>query len=416
MADHVITGVNAAGDPYIPPLINAEYDNSSWITWTTPISQETVAPSTDFVVKFARSIDLTDMNNSNFQLLRVTQDSPLETTEVANAFETIDLVTDYNSISRELVLHLSNPISALEEYLFVVTELLDSSGNSQAEDHVILFTTSGTGTEYDVNTEFDVDQITVQDYTLVSPPLFGPQGTTSGQSITCSIPNGSRGVIATTITLSGYTALVTLTSITVNEENLDTGAVTVLTPTVTQHGTSFIVTIVLGAAPSASCLYTIDAIYATFQFFGSLAPFYVPLSDLVIFTNAPGADAVLWTRMVYLMSKEVRAMIGTEYVTYELDYVDAIRNYTKYRLLAMFCGQNTNDSFMLGELQVTTGVSSDIDYKAMMDLWESKLFGYSNVVRSVDPMAPRAQGYHHDTGYTKEYYERVHGLFDKRLF
>lgn len=415
MADHVITGVNAEGEPYIPPLLDSEYDNSSWVTWTNPDSQETVSPSTDFIVKFARSIDLTDMDNSNFKLLRVTQDSPLETVEVTDAWGTIDLTTDYNSISRELTLHLVSSISALEEYFFVVTDLLDSSGNSQAEDHVVLFTTSGSGTEYDVDTEFDIDQIQIEDYTLVSPPLF-TQGGSTGSSIICSVLNGARNVTSTVITLTGYTAAVTLSSITVNEENLDTGVTTVLTPTVTQHNTTFVVTITLDAAPSAGCLYTIDAIYTTFQFFGTLTPFYVPLSDLIIYTSEPNSDAVLWTRMVYMISKEVKAEMGEDYTTYELENADAIRNYTKYRLLAMFSGQNTNDSFMLGELQITQGVRSGVDYLAMMELWHTRLFGYSHVVRTADPMAPRAIGYDHETGYTKEYNERVYGLFDKRLF
>jgi hypothetical protein len=426
MSDHIIVVSAALGEPYVPPLIDEEYDNSFWVQWTRPESQDTVKTDSAFIVKFNRPIDLTLLTLDNFEIQRITAESPLETEAIATPFLAFDTEEDYDSLSRELVLRLSEDLPALAEFFFVVTNLQDTTGAVQTENHVVLFSTSGTGVEYDADTEFDIDQVVIEDHTLVSPPYPSGGGTSAVSTVTCSIADGTLNVASSvsTITLT-YLEAITTGDITVNEENLETGATQNLVITVSQNGTTFVATITLPnqgteAAPlyvMPNCIYTIDAIYTTFQFAGVIDPFYVPLNNFLPYTTSAVADPIGWARLVYMISCEVKARIGDNVSDYLLNEPDSVKNFTKYLILSLFTGVGTNDSFMLGELQITSGVKSNVDYKSMLDQWEAKLFGYGcRNTRVVDVVGPRAPSYHKHSEHVQRIMERAYGTFDRRMF
>jgi hypothetical protein len=424
MADHIIIVTPAVGEPYIAPLVDEEYSNNYWIQLTRPSSQDTIRTSSDFIVKFNRPIDLTMLTLDNFEIQRVTLASPLETTLVPDPFSTIDLEQDYDSLSRELVLHLSENLSGQAEYFFIIKNLLDTTGGTQADDHIVLFSTSGSGVTYDVDTEFDIDQVVIEDHTLVSPPLPGVAGG-AVSTVSCSIPDGTLNVATSTSTITlTFLEAITTDDITVNEENLATGASDNLSITVTQNGSTFIATISLpnGGTEEAplyvmeNCIYTIDAIYTTFQFTGVITPFYVPLNNFIPYTTSAQADPIGWARLVYVISCEVESRLGDNVAGYLADKPEAVKNFTKYLILSLFAGVGTNDSFMLGELQVTSGVKSNVDYKSMLDQWEAKLFGYGYITRSADVVGLRPNSYHKVSGHTQRALERCYGVYDRRLF
>jgi hypothetical protein len=279
---------------------------------------------------------------------------------------------------------------------------------------VVLFATAGTGTQYNI-VQPDIDTVIVEDHTLVGPPVYNVGST---PSVTCSILDGTLNSTAESFVLQ-YKAEVDVNAILVTEENLDTGIPTMLTCTKTQDAQTFAVTVTLPYAAKGNCLYTVSAIYSSFQFLGVLTPFFVPLSDLAIYTSAPGSDPITWARMVYIFSKEVVAMLGTDYTAALTDKAEALKNYTKYLILSMFVSQASNESFMLGELQVSSGqknaVKGGIDYPAMLLLWEKELFNAGHPTKSVDVFFPRANEFHRAHGMRRQQLERETGTFDKRL-
>jgi hypothetical protein len=394
--DHLILGTEALGEPTLPPIELEEQFNTAWVSYTWPGTQQKIKAGSDFVIKFARPIDFNEASNDNFIIERVLTEDPLTVSDITDPFETIDNSQDYDSIARELTLHLISPLPYLTNYFFIVRNLVDTTGVPQSNDNIVLFQTSSGGEEIITDNEFDIDQVVIEDYTLISPPL--PVGVSSSL-VTCSLPDGTLSVPNTTtaITLT-YTAAVTVANISVLEENLATGALTVLTPTITQNVSTFVVTITLDNLAAIgetayylneNCIYTINAIYTTFQFISSITPFYVPLNHFLPYTTSAQVDPIGWARLVYIMSMEVKARIGVDAASWEVDRLEQIRNYTKYLILAHFEGTGTNDSFMLGELQITSGVKSGVDYKGLLGLWEGYLFGRGRVTQSVDLFWPR---------------------------
>lgn len=394
MADHLITGISASGEPEIPAIAVEEYLNDAWIESTYPASQTSIKADSDFRVKFNKSIDLDELSIDNFVISRVLSEEPLTVEDVTAPFETLDLVNDYDSISRELILRLNVSLSYLSYYFFKVKDLISSTGEVQVDDHVILFETAIGADALDIDTTFDVDQIVIEDYTLVSPPV--PAGQTS-TLVACSISDGTIGVASATETITlTFSEDVDESFIRVLEENLSTGDVTVLDIDIDYSGSTYIATITLpnqGTEESPSyvqenCIYTVEAIYTTFEFTGAFDPFYVPLSHFRPYTNAAIGDPITWARLVYEMSSEVYERMGDNAATWESEKEAALRNYTKYLILTLIDGTATNDMFMLGELQITAGLKNDVDYKSLLAMWAKRLFGRSGI-RTADPFWPR---------------------------
>ena len=174
-----------------------------------------------------------------------------------------------------------------------------------------------------------------------------------------------------------------------------------------------------GPYVNENCIYTIDAIYTAFQFTGVLDPYYVPLNTFIPYTTAPLSDPITWARLVYLTSQEVEARMGDNAEWLVANRPEALKNFTKYLILAMTSGVSSNESFMLGELQISAGMSitnrGNVDFASMMDLWEAKLFGYGLTVRSVDVVAPRADTYFPRSKLASKWAERRYGTFDRRI-
>ena len=431
MADHVIIVTPAGGEPYVPSLVAGEFANDAWVDFTRPNSQDTITTDSAFLVKFNRPIDLTEISTANFQILRVTNTSPVETTEITGIFEEIDTTNHYDSISRQLILITTENLPALAEFFLVITGLIDTTGAVQVDDHIVLFATAGTGIEYEADTTYDIDQVIIEDYTLVTPPAPSGGTGTITTIVGCNIPDGTLNVVADTSQIElSFTETVDTSLISVLEEELDTGNTTSLDIDVEQDSGTYVVSISLPDQSTASpsellyvrpnCIYTIDAIYTTFQFTGVLSPFYVPLNNFIPYTNAPASDPITWARFVYIISEEVYTRMGDNADWLVTNRPDAVKNFTKYMILSMSTGLTSNESFMLGELQITAGMSTsnrdNYDYKSMMELWESRLFGYGFVTRSVDVVAPRAQSYYPYSNNAKRYMERRFGTFDRRMF
>ena len=438
MSDYTITGTDV--DDVIP--VPDEYSNTEWVSYTFPAAQDKIKASSPFLVKFGKPVDTSLLTNDNFELYEIgyrdssgvvefstyiiTERELLSLTLVEDPFEDIDITQDYNSISRELSLTLSDDLTSGSTFVFVVKDLVDTTGDAQVDNNVVIFATAVSGEECEVTPEdFDIDEIIIEDYTLVQPPL-PVDALTSYSQVTCSISDGTIHVPAATETITlTYSSAVTSSNIRVTKEDLDTGLVSVVSTTIVQDGTTFLVTITMPNAGTvdspiyieSNCLYTIDAIYATIQFMGVISPFYVPLNSFLPYTTAAQGDPILWARIVYMMSKEVYATMGANAASYEADRADAVINYTKYLILSMFAGTSTNDSFMLGELQVTTGQStgglSAGYYAGLLRDWEARLFGFNNSPVAFDPYYPRPGRFPHDE--KRSTLDREWTTFDRRL-
>jgi hypothetical protein len=382
MEYHIIQGTIAVGEPSVPAIAVEEYLDSEWVLLTYPASQAVVKATTGFLVKFNKPIDLTQLTNANFAIELVTDDSPLMMEEVQDAFQTIDLTTDYNSVSREIALTLTTPLNYLQNYFFIVKDLVSTTGDTQVDENIILFQTNIGGGELVIDGEPEYDTVSIEDYTLIGPPL--PLGSRT-DLVTCSIPDGTLSVATgtTSFTLQ-YDALVNTATIAVTKENLETGVVTPLAITATQNSQTCLVTVTIPAV-EANCLYTIDAIYASYQFTGVLDPFYVPITHLVPYIESALSDPIYWARIIFMISSEVEGIMGLNAASYLESKPVAVLNYTKY----MFASPSTNDSFMLGELQLSEGISDSMDFKSLLKAWEDRLFGYNNAVMSFDPYYPR---------------------------
>jgi len=425
MSDHIIIADIADITEELPTSAEG-FDNTYWIAWTKPDSEDTVKVDTSFTVKFNRPIDLTTFDNTNFELQKIIELSPLVTETVSDPFETIDTTQDYNSITRELTLTLIADLDVSSSYFFIIKDLVDTIGEIQVEDHIVVFATSLEETQYDATTEdFDIDEIIVEDYTLIAPPL--PADAISSRSlVTSSIEDGTLSVDSSTQTITlSYAALVTTSNISVTKENLDTGVTSTVAATITQNSTTFLVTITLPnvgtvAAPiyvEGNCIYSIDAIYTIIQFVGVLDPYYVSINSFLPYTSAAQGDPILWARIIFMYSKEVEAMMGDNATTLLASKPEAVTNYTKYFILSMFNGTSSNDSFMLGELQVTTGQSSGGlsagNYASLLKDWENILFGYGSQPMSFDPYYPRPGRFPHDDN--RSAFDREWTTFDRRL-
>lgn len=416
MADHEIVASGAESSSFISPAVDAEYDNSDWIKWTRPTSQEIITPDTQFIVKFARPVDMDEISLSNFEIYEVIGESPLELSQVEDPFEELDTEYGYNSISRELVLTLNSDLDSLVTYFFIIKNLQDTTGLTQLDDHIVFFASSSSGTEYSVDTEPDIDTIQAEDYSLTTPDSYGFIST----GVECSIADGTINVASDSFTLT-FEQLEDMSSVTVTEENLDTGLSSVLVITIAQDTETFVATVTLPQVAQENCLYTVSAIYKTFQFIGTLDPFLVPLGEFSVYTSQATLDPITWARLVFMFSKEVEALLGsTDYTDAVTNNAEALKNYTKYLILSMFFSQSSNESFMLGELQVTTGsktgggLHSTIDFLSLLAQWERELFRYP--IKSADAMFPRANEYNHVTGKRQQVYQRQFGTFDKRFF
>lgn len=400
MADHIIECTEITGVEPITSELYSPYSNTDWIIYTYPSAYQTVIPETRFIVKFKRPVDLTLLDTTNFKLEKVLTENPTTVTEITNAFEDIDTIEDYDSVSRTLVLKLNEDLDTLSTYYFTISDLVDTTGAAQVDDNILIFETSSSGEAPVIPDPVDIDTVIIEDYTLSSPPV--PSGFTSSL-VTCSIISDSLNVSVLTseITLS-FDSLVNTSNIYITEENLQAGTIVNFPVTVEQDSSTFLVTISLtnlGTEDSpyylnANCIYTINAIYTTIEFATPFSPFYVTIGAFAPFTTAAAADPITWARIIYEFSCEVRDRMGSSYTEYEANKLEAIRQFTKYSILSSVESYGINDSFLLGELQVSTGQNSNrssggYSYKELANMWETKLFGRSNVVKTADPFVPR---------------------------
>lgn len=419
MADHIILGSEALGEPVLPPIEIEEYLNDTWIDSTFPASQTTIKADSDFRIKFKRPIDLTVLSLDNFEIDRVITEDPLTVTELSDVFEEINSVNDYNSLSRELILHQKSNISYLATFFLIIKNLVDTTGTVQVDSHIILFQTAVGADTLDVDTQPDIDEIIVEDYTLADPPLPVSYG---GSLVTSSISDGSVNVTSSdgVITLT-FSSGPDVDLIYVSREDLDTGDVELLEVTNELDEDGLTVTVQLPNIGDEedpeylvqNSIYRIDAIYTTFEFTSTLDPFYVPLIHFRPFTTAPTSDPIGWATLVYMISKEVYEMMGDSAETWISEKAEAVRSYTKYLILSMMESTSSNESFMLGELQLSSGAKSGINYKDQLLAWEDKLFTRGRIVQTFDPFWPRPGRSMHDKH--KSQLSREWTTFDRRL-
>jgi hypothetical protein len=404
MEYHIIHGTEVT-TPAVPSPISGEQFNATWVQYTYPESQTKVRVDTDFIVKFRAPIDATELSLDNFEIHKVVDIDPLTVEVLPDPWEDFSLEWDYNYIGREVGLRLKSSLVAQTNYFLVVKNVKATTGDVQTDDHIILFQTAVDADRLEITGRPEIDTVILQDYTLAGPP------TMVSTAVTCSILDGSINVSGNSFTLTFEDGTIDEDQIVVVKENLDTGATTVLDITAIKD--SNVVTVTLPESTQTNCLYTVQAIYRTFQFIGAIDPFFVPLSDFIIYTSSANSDPITWARMVFIFSREVKALLGSSYSVVASERPEALRNYTKYMILNLFATESTNDSFMLGEFQVTAGLKQGINYPELLSMWQSELFDYP--IGSADVMGPRSTGFYVPTGVRREHMERDFGVFDRRL-
>jgi hypothetical protein len=83
-------------------------------------------------IKFGRTIKIASLINANF-IVQTDSATPVQT---ISPFRTINTITDYNQISRTLTLYWDVVLSSNTDYIVRVTNLVDSSGLTVAEEKV----------------------------------------------------------------------------------------------------------------------------------------------------------------------------------------------------------------------------------------------------------------------------------------
>lgn len=84
--------------------------------------EEIIVGITTLKVKFLKTLKVTSITNSNFQLIESSA------TPILSPFKPIDVEEDYNTISRMLILKYTAPLKADADYEFTVSELLSATG------------------------------------------------------------------------------------------------------------------------------------------------------------------------------------------------------------------------------------------------------------------------------------------------
>jgi hypothetical protein len=83
-------------------------------------------------IKFGRTIKIASLINANF-IVQTDSATPVQT---ISPFRTINTITDYNQISRTLTLYWDVVLSSNTDYVVRVTNLVDSSGLTVAEEKI----------------------------------------------------------------------------------------------------------------------------------------------------------------------------------------------------------------------------------------------------------------------------------------
>ena len=83
-------------------------------------------------IKFGRTIKIASLINANF-IVQTDSATPVQT---SSPFRTINTITDYNQISRTLTLYWNSVLSSNTDYVVRVTNLVDSSGLTVAEEKI----------------------------------------------------------------------------------------------------------------------------------------------------------------------------------------------------------------------------------------------------------------------------------------
>ena len=83
-------------------------------------------------VKFGRTVKIASLVNANFTVFTDAA-TPIQ---VSSPFRTINTITDYNQISRTITLYWDVVLSSNTDYVIKITNLVDSSGLTIAEERI----------------------------------------------------------------------------------------------------------------------------------------------------------------------------------------------------------------------------------------------------------------------------------------
>lgn len=83
-------------------------------------------------VKFGRTVKIASLVNANFTVFTDAA-TPIQ---VSSPFRTINTITDYNQISRTITLYWDVVLSSNTDYVIKITNLVDSSGVTIAEERI----------------------------------------------------------------------------------------------------------------------------------------------------------------------------------------------------------------------------------------------------------------------------------------
>lgn len=164
------------------------------MAYTTLIQDYDVSVTT-IDLKFSRTPRVSSLVNAAFEVEDISGATP---TTISNPFQTINLQTDYSSISRLLTLVWNEDVLEAEtEYRLTVSGLVDSAG-LVIPDESITFTT-GEDTTMD-ESEIPVEEpvVIIEDHSIKTEVFTsGTIITSSGLSVTGSDPSSGEYIIET---------------------------------------------------------------------------------------------------------------------------------------------------------------------------------------------------------------------------
>lgn len=143
--------------------------------------QEYKITVTTVTLKFSRTPKITSLVNAAFEVEDISGATP---TTISDPFETINLQTDYGSISRVLVLVWNEgKLEANTDYRLTVTGLVDSAGNT-IPDESVTFTIGESVTPDESEVPTTETPVMVEDHSIkteifTSPYTVNPAGSDS---------------------------------------------------------------------------------------------------------------------------------------------------------------------------------------------------------------------------------------------
>lgn len=347
---------------------------SSWIEWTSPQHGTTDVSRVDnFLVKFTKVVASECIVSSNFKLFNDSGE------ELVDVFAPVSRHNDYDPVAKILELHLTTPLDASSQYVFMIDGLYDAIGDDQDQPHTILFTTN----DYDEDLTpvvSDGSVISVVDRTISNADLV-PATVAEGQHSAFMNPSGgSYNVAASTSQLSitfspadveAADAVVYSRPISSMDTSWDQLAATAtlvddghMTIDLPLSGSGYV-----AAGYEYRVVVTIGSETHEFLFAGELSPMFTSVQSVLF--QSSRLSSFLVARNIYMDSQYVVSVDSNQ----SSSPSKAASDYVLYNTLASLSPLDTMKSYSLADLSVSRKTSAQQEWARMADAALAKLQG-----------------------------------------